>query len=126
MSHSSKAVQIGDASAVGRQVDEGNTEAVLSEEIKEQRKWERLPTSIQLRLRKFEPMSWRSGICVDIGDGGLGLQTLEPLKIGELVEIELLGPDGVVHVCGRIVHRCAHRYGLSFLGYSRLRTGSGG
>ena len=87
----------------------------------ERRKWERVPTSIPVRLRKFEPMSWRQGMCLDVSDGGLGLQTLEPLALGELVELELLGPDGTVHVCGRIVHRFGHRYGLAYLGMSRLR-----
>ncbi len=93
----------------------------VSDSYKERRRGERVSTSIQLRLRKFEPMPWRTGVCVDISDGGLGLQTLEPLKIGELVEVELLGPDGVVHVCGRVVYRYAHRYGLSLLGLSRLQ-----
>ena len=124
MTHSSKAIEIGKAVVVKPQAEVDFAEPPMNGEIQEQRKWERLPTAIQLRLRKFEPMSWRSGVCVDIGDGGLGLQTLEPLKVGELVEVELLGPDGVVHVCGRIVHRCAHRYGLSFLGFSRLPAGA--
>jgi hypothetical protein len=88
----------------------------------ERRKWERISTSIPLRLRKFEPMNWRPGLCLDVSDGGLGLQTLEPLALGELVEIELLGPDGTVHVCGRIVHRFGHRYGISYLGLSRMRS----
>jgi hypothetical protein len=118
----SKPFETGPYSPAQPQADEDDATLTL-EEIQERRKWERVPAAIPLRLRKFEPMSWRSGACFDVCDGGLGLQTLEPLKIGELVEIELLGPDGVVHVCGRIVYRFANRYGLSFLGLSRLRSG---
>lgn len=95
------------------------------EDPAERRKWERVPTAIPVRLRKFEPMSWRHGVCLDVSDGGIALQTLEPLALGELVELEVLGPDGTVHVCGRIVHRFGHRYGLSYLGMSRLGSEPG-
>ena len=91
----------------------------------ERRKWERVSTAMPVRLRKFEPMSWRHGVCLDLSDGGIGLQTLEPLTLGDLIELEVPGPDGTVHLCGRIVHRFGHRYGLAYLGMSRLSSEPG-
>jgi hypothetical protein len=86
-----------------------------TEQSVERRLHDRVPLRRPVRLRKFNPSAWRAGVCTDISDGGLGLETPELLEVNDLVEVELAGTDGIILVHGRVVYRHIRRYGIALL-----------
>ena len=79
------------------------------------RKYERSPCAMQVRLRRFAQSHWRTGLCTDISEAGMGLNTEEVLVVGEIVDIELVQPAGVASFRGRVIYRQMQHYGVAFL-----------
>jgi len=88
---------------------------------RERRRDERVNTEIRVRVRRLEPKSWHSGLCVSLSAGGMALQVGQNLNVGEIVEIELQGSDGVTRTCGRVVHRSLYRYGIALIAENTIK-----
>jgi len=85
----------------------------------DRRTGDRIALRIPVRVFTYGPAGDRSeeAICTDLGEGGIALETLAELNVGEIVVIEFQLKGEAPYRChARLTYRFRTRYGGYFLG----------
>ncbi|MFB3813447.1 MAG: PilZ domain-containing protein [Terriglobales bacterium] len=80
----------------------------------ERRQQPRISVSTRVILRGAGP-DLQVGVCTDVSEGGIGLDTDAVLAVGEVVQVEFMKGGKLTTARARIVYRLEQHYGLVFL-----------
>lgn len=89
-----------------------NTEAV--------RKHPRFVFSVPVTLRRWPPQGFKTerGMTVDISEGGMAAIVPDRLQVGEVVELDLPLPVGLLNTLATVKYSIRDRSGFEFVGLS--------
>ncbi len=84
------------------------------------RQYPRFVFSVPVTVRHWPPRGFRTarGMTLDISEGGMAAIVPDTLSVGEIVEIDLTLPVGLINTLATVKYNSANRSGFEFVGLS--------
>jgi hypothetical protein len=84
------------------------------------RQYPRYVFTVPVTIRHWPPQGFRTarGMTVDISEGGMAAIMPDSLRVGEIVEVDLRLPVGLLNTLATVKYNAENRSGFEFVGLS--------